>query len=145
MPRGFTNQLERRILDHLHGGPNLTRPGTVYVGLSTTAIAEDGSGITEPADGYARVPVDNTNGDWLPASTDANISSKVNAEPIAFPTASGNWGTVTHFFISDDLTSVLEANTWSFGPLTVSKSINDGDTASFAAGDLEIRLRPTTP
>ena len=143
MPGSFTNYLERQVLNHLHGGPDLTRPATVYIGLSTAAIAEDGSGIVEPpgAANYARYEVTNTNGEWAAAATDgANVTSKVNDQPFEYNTASASWGEVTHFFISDDLTSTLEDNIWSYGELTVPKTIDDGDTASFAAGDLEIRL-----
>ena len=48
MAGSFTDALERATLDHIFGGPDYTRPATLYIGLSTTPINDDGSGITEP-------------------------------------------------------------------------------------------------
>jgi hypothetical protein len=56
---------------------------------------------------------------------------------ITFPTATGNWGTVTHFGIFDASTS---GNLLVWGALAVSKVVNTGDTASFATGELDLTL-----
>lgn len=49
----FSDYWEDATLNHLFGKAAYTAP-TIYVGLSTTQPAEDGTGVTEPsAGGYA--------------------------------------------------------------------------------------------
>lgn len=143
MAGSFTDFLERAALDHLFGGPTYTRPDTVFIGLSTTAIDDDGSGITEPDtdDGYERVEIDNDGVDtlWTDAVTDGGETRKTNNEPISFPEATGDWGEVTHFFIADSQVGG-SGEILAYGNLTVPKTIGEADTASFDEGDLLIRL-----
>ena len=54
--------------------------------------------------GYARVST--AGADWNTA-TDADPSVVTNANAIEFPTASGSWGTVTHFALYDAATGRL--------------------------------------
>lgn len=54
----FADHLENKLLDHVFGGGDYARPATLYIGLSTTTIADGGTNITEPSgNGYARVAV----------------------------------------------------------------------------------------
>lgn len=132
---GFSDALENAILDHYFGGPDKTRPATLYVGLSTTTPADDGSNFTEPSgSGYARVSKTN-NATNFPA---AAAGLKSNGTAVTFPQASGgSWGTVTHW-------GIFEASTGGsptvWGALTSSKTIGDGDTPEFAIGALDITL-----
>lgn len=134
---GFTNFLEVSLLDHVFGRRPYTPPDTLYVGLSSTAPAEDGTGITEPTGGgYARVAVPNgtTSTVWNVGGTDG---TKTNASVITFPAATADWGApITHFFIADSATGGVIA----YGALGVAKTIGVGDTASFGAGSLTITL-----
>lgn len=132
----FTNYLEDVILDEVFGGTNYTPPATLYIGLSTQQPAEDGTGIAEPptANGYSRADVANTGVNWPATGGDG---TKSNGTAITFPQASGDWGTVTHFFIADADTA---GNILAYGTLGVSKTIGTGDTASFGAGSLTITL-----
>jgi len=129
--------LELELLDHVLGNAAYTAPATTYIALATAAItdADTGSTITEPiGNGYARVAFTNNATNWPVAAAGA----KANGVAITFATASGgNWGTVTHFAILDALTL---GNMLLWGDLTVSKVINDGDTAEFAIGDLDVTL-----
>jgi hypothetical protein len=132
----FTDFLEKKLLDHVWGGGDYVRAGTVYVGLSTTTVNDDGTGITEPSGGaYARVAVTN-NVTNFPASS-GSPSTKSNGTAITFPQASASWGTITHFFISDASSG---GNILASGALTASKTVGANDTASFAVGDLAITL-----
>jgi len=125
----MSNYLENKVLDHIFGKSSYTPP-TIYVGLSTADPLDDGSGLAEPSGGsYARV--ETAASDWSAAS-DGTIS---NAGEIAFPQATGDWGTITHFALFDAATS---GNMLYHGSLTTSKNPTSGDTASFAAGDLTI-------
>lgn len=134
---GFTNYLEATLLDHVFGGRTYTPPATLYVGLSSTAPADDGTGITEPTvGGYTRVAIDNgaTSTVW---NVDGTDGTKTNAEVITFPAATADWGApITHFFIADSATGGVLA----YGALGVAKTIGVGDTASFGAGSLTITL-----
>jgi hypothetical protein len=127
----FSNYLELEILDHVFGKGSYTPP-TIYVGLSTADPTESGSGIAEPSgNAYARVAT--TGATWTTASGGA-IS---NAADITFPEATGSWGTITHFFLSDAATN---GNVLAYGALGTSKAIGSGDTAKFATGDLDVTL-----
>ena len=41
----YADFLENKILDHVFGGPDYTRPATLYIGLSTTTISDAGGNI----------------------------------------------------------------------------------------------------
>jgi hypothetical protein len=131
----FANFLEDELLDHVWGAAAYTAPTDIYVGLSTTAPADDGTNITEPSggNGYARVQVTNNLTNWPAASGGA----KSNGTAVAFPTATGSWGTVTHMFFSDAASggSILGSSA-----LTTAKTVDTDDTVTFAIGDLDITL-----
>ena len=122
----FSDYLENKILDHVVGKTAYTMP-TVWVGLSRADPLDDASGLDEPSEhGYARV--ETAGADWNAASGGATS----NANAITFPQASGgSWGELTHFALFDAATG---GNMLPHGTLSASKTIEDGDTASFAAG-----------
>lgn len=130
---GFTDNLRDNLLDEVWGGSDYTPETDLYFGLSTTTPADDGTNVTEPTDAYARVSKTNnlTN---FPAATSG---SKSNGTDITFPEATGNWGTVTHFTV---YTAATGGTLLAFGALTTSKTIESGDTAKFAIGDMTITL-----
>ena len=131
----FTDFLELEVLDQLFGGLDYAEPATVYIALSTTTPTDAGGNFTEPVgNGYVRLSVANNKTSW----TTAAAGALANAIAFTFATASGgSWGTVTYFGIYD---AVSAGNLVAYGVLTVSKTINDGDTAEFAIGDLDITL-----
>jgi hypothetical protein len=129
----FSDWLEDELLDHVFmtSWAALTN---LYVGLSTADPLDDASGLAEPSgNGYARVST--AASDWNAAT--GSPSTVDNANAITFPEATGSWGTVTHFAIFDAATL---GNMLMHGSLTASKTIGSGDTASFAAGDLDVTL-----
>lgn len=127
----FADYWENEILDHLFGKGSYTPP-TIYVGLSTADPTDDASGLAEPSGGsYARVAT--AGADWNVASGGAIA----NANDITFPEATDSWGTMTHFALFD---AASAGNMLAHGTLSVSKSISSGDTAKFAAGDLDVTL-----
>lgn len=131
----FTDYLENKLLDHVWGATAYSAPATLYVALSTTTIADDGTNMTEPSGGnYSRVAVTNNTTNWPNASGGA----KSNGVAITFPTASASWGQVVDFAILDHPTNAT--NMLGYGTLTTPKTIDPGDTASFAIGDLDITL-----
>jgi hypothetical protein len=127
----FSDYLENKVLDHLFGKGTLTSP-TVYVALSLADPGESGSGLSEPAGGsYARVTT--TAANWNAAV--AGLTD--NAAALVFPTATGNWGTITHAALMDNPTS---GNVLLSGELTVHKTVNSGDTLQFDAGAFDVTL-----
>ena len=58
-----------------------------------------------------------------------------NSSVVTFPTATANWGAVTHFGIRDALTG---GNLLYHGALSSARTILSGDTAKWNAGDLDI-------
>lgn len=128
---GFSDYWEDEVLDHLFGKGGYTPP-TIYLALSTADPGDDGAGISEPSgDGYARAATAAI--DWSSAAG----GTLTNADAIEFPEAADAWGTVTHFALFD---AALGGNLLAHGALSQSKTIDAGDSARFAAGDLDISL-----
>ncbi len=135
----FGNRTAQALLNSLFGKTSnfgaLASAPAIYVALSTTAPAEDGTNVTEPSgNGYARVLANAATWD---AATLADPSLTDNATAITFPQATGAWGTCTHFALYDAATS---GNYLGAAALTTSKSPTSGDTPRFAAGELDITL-----
>jgi len=120
------------VLDHIFGKGAYTPPSHIFVALSTADPGESGGTIAEPSGGsYARKSTD-------PADWDAAVSGALdNANAITFSEATASWGNITHFALYDHATA---GNMLAHGALTAAKTIDNGDTASFAAGDLDVSL-----
>jgi len=135
---GFTDTTEQAILDGLFNDPAWTPPSTLYLALSSTTPTEAGANFTEPSGGsYARVST--TAADWSAASGSAP-AVKTNTATKTFPTASANWASgsnLTHFGIYDASTA---GNLLVWGALGTAKPVLSGDTASWGASSLLIKL-----
>ncbi len=112
----------------------LSNTGSVHISLHTTATTDAGGGTEVSAGGYARVAVSKAAGSWSAPAAAGVIS---NSNVITFGPASANWGTVVSFALFDAATA---GNMIVHGALTASKTINDGDSASFGAGSLSITV-----
>ena len=124
----LSNYVEDEILDHVLKTGAWTQPIALYVALSTADPTDDGSAIAEPVgNGYARV----LHVAWDTAASRATE----NTGTISFPESSGNWGTITHFFIMDASTG---GNMIAHGALSASKIIGAGDNASFQDGAIDV-------
>lgn len=136
----LSDYLEAELLDHIFNAAFTTTAGDTFVGLFTTATADDGSGTEVSGGSYARKEV-NPNGGasptWDLAAVDAPGYTVDNADDIVFVTATGDWTTVTHVGIFDAVTA---GNMLVHGALTASKAVGSGDTFQFDAGDLDITL-----
>lgn len=130
----FSDFLENELLDHVLGNAAYAAPSTVYVALSTADPLDTGAGMAEPSGfAYARQPVTNNLTNWPAAAGGA----KANANLVAFPEATGSWGTITHFAIFDAITS---GNMLMHGSLTVAKAIASGDVLQFPATSIAVTL-----
>ena len=136
MANNFNEYLRNAVLNHVFGDVLFDSPGTLYLGLSTTPIADNGTGETEPVGGgYARQALANNKTTWSSAAGANNFVT--NAAEITFPESSGAWGNITHFFISDGVTG---GNIFISGALTTPKDINAGDVARFPIDSIRIEL-----
>lgn len=141
----MSNYLENQLVDHILRGQTFspTAPASVWIALYTAAPSDAGGGTEIPStNNYARVAVSRALTAW--AGTQAAASTVAssgtggvtsNNAAITFPIPSGSWGTVTHFAILDAVTG---GNFLFTGALTVSQTVNTGNTVSFAAGQLVI-------
>jgi len=123
----FSNYLETELLDHVFANNAYSSPANLYVALYTDNPDEDASGTEVSGGSYARQSASFTvSGNT--ATTDAAIE---------FPTATADWGTVTHVAVYDALTS---GNMLAYAALTASKNISSGDVFRIPTGDLDITL-----
>ena len=110
---------------------NPTLPNKVYLGLSSTAPAVDGSGVSEPlaSAGYERVELTN-----LGEPSNGVIS---NDSEISFLESSASWGTVTHFVLYDAPTN---GNLLMFNVLSQSRSVETATIVMVKTGSLKLTL-----
>jgi hypothetical protein len=131
-----SDYLENKINDLVLGAVAFTAPSPVYIALftdSNTATQRDAGTVTEVSgNAYARASVTNNATNW-PASS-AGVKANGTTITFATPTPAG-WGTVTAFGIYDALTA---GNLLYWADLTASKTINAGDTVSFAVGAITV-------
>lgn len=130
---GKSDYLEAAILNHIFRTTALTQPGTLYVALFTAAPSDAGGGTEVAGGSYARASVGSADADWSAPSGDPRQVG--NAGAITFPTATGTWGTLTHFAIMD---AASAGNQLYWGALTSTPTISSGMTPSFAAGALTV-------
>ena len=126
----ISDYLANALLNHIFGKGTYTPPTNIYVELSTTAPTDAGTNVTPPSGGgYARKQT---------ASTDWNMAAGRiidNANAIEFAEASASWGTLSHFALFD---AASGGNFLGWGALATPKAVDSGDTARFAAGDLDV-------
>ena len=140
----MSNYLENKLVDHILRATAFTAPGTVYIALYTAAPSDTGGGteITIGTNNYSRASLvssqsawNNTQASGTAVASTGTTGITANTSAITFATPSGSWGTVTHFGILDAATA---GNLLFHGALTVSQTVNTGNTVSFAAGALQI-------
>lgn len=135
---GLVDTQEQAVLNGIFQDPSYAGFVTVWVGLSSTTPTEAGGNVTEPTTGaYARVST--TAATWG-AATGTAPATKSNTSTITFPTATADWVAgvnLTHFTMHDAATV---GNVIAFGALGTAKPVLNGDTASFAASALVMKL-----
>lgn len=133
----YSNYLEVKLLDQVFGGVSFTPSGTLWIALSTTDLAEDGSTITEPPEssGYTRASIVNTKSGWSGAQLGSGFL--YNIVPITFPLASGDWDTISYFGIFDQQTS---GNLYGQGAVSRPKFVYSGETPTFSSGSLQLYM-----
>lgn len=122
-----SDYLENKLLDHVLRATTYTAPADVFLSLHTGSPLDNNSGANElSGSGYARQDI------TFAAASGGVIS---NSADVVFTASGGAWSTASHWGIYDASTS---GNLLFHGALGSSKTLADGDTLTFAAGDIDI-------
>ena len=129
----LTNFSENELLDHACG-LSYTAPSTVYLALATADPGEAATGASMnevPNSGaYARTAI----------TFGAAASRKVEQSGgVTFPTASGSWGTVTHWALVDSATYGA-GNALAYGSFVVSKAVVSSNTPSVPTAEVDVEI-----
>ena len=137
----MSNYLESGLIGHIFRGSSYSAPSTIYVGLvGTYSSGSLESGLfTHEITGasYARVSGGPDASLWNAYTVSTEGTANTNA--LTFPSATNDWGYVSGVFIADG--SGTSDNILLYGQLSTPKNVTNGDTFSFAAGDLDIFFR----
>ena len=123
-----SNYLENKILDHVLGSSALAQPSALYVALSTGSFNDDNSGTELSGNGYSRKVI------TFGTASSGSIS---NNSAVEFDTATGSWGSVSHFGLFDASSG---GNLLYHGAFSASKTIETGDILKIASGSLTVSL-----
>lgn len=126
----LSDHAEALLLDWLMTSGTATRPTAWYVALFTAAPSDSGGGTEVSTGGYSRQSVT-----FDAASSPGGTTS--NSAAVTFTASGADYGTVTHIGIFDASTS---GNLLWHGALTASKTVADGDTLEFSAGNIDLTL-----
>ena len=126
----LSDHAENLLLNFLMTSGTATRPTAWYIGLFTAAPNDAGGGTEVSGNGYSRQAVS-----WDTASGTGGTTSNSTAE--TFTASGGDWGTITHIGIFD---ASAAGNLLWHGAMTASKTVEDGDTITFAIGNVDLTL-----
>ena len=122
-------------LNIFRGTAHPSVPTNFYISLHSADPSLTGSSELS-GNGYARVAVSPASGSWDAPATNGSVRQIANTNAIAFAAATGSdWTAATHFGIWDASTS---GNFIRGAALGSSRTVQVGDTATFAAGALVI-------
>ena len=126
----LSDYAEKLLLDWMMTSGSATRPTAWYVALYTAAPSDSGGGTEVSTGGYARQSV------TFDAATSPGGTTS-NSADVSFTAVGGNYGTVTHMGIFDASTG---GNLLWHGVLSASKTVEDGDTITFSAGNIDLTM-----
>jgi hypothetical protein len=133
-----SNYLENKLLDHVLTATSFTQPSrylALFTNTSGSAATNLEAGtltdeVSTSGTAYARQAI------TFAAASGGSSSSNAT---VTFPTATANFGTITHVAIMD---SDVEGsgNVLFYGAVTTAKTIETGDTFQVSSGNLTISL-----
>lgn len=125
---GFSATVQTAIANWIRGQNMPAAPTSLFLALSTSDIADDGTGFVEPTDGYVRQPVT-----MQPPVYINNIGTVIrNVNPVVFGAATASWGTVRAAALLDAAGNIILKGTFA-----APRVVPAGDTCSFASGAVE--------
>ena len=126
----LSDYAEKLLLDWMMTSGSATRPTAWYVALYTAAPSDSGGGTEVSTGGYARQSV------AFDAATSPGGTTS-NSADVSFTAVGGDYGTVTLMGIFDASTG---GNLLWHGVLSASKTVEDGDTITFSAGNIDLTM-----
>lgn len=128
---GLTEFAQRKLLDHVFGGPTYTPAGTVYLGLGTSIFGES---LTEwDESSYARQAAAFD----AAGLVTAGVTQNSDAETFTSNVLDGS-ATLNSFGVWDDATA---GNLLVVGPLSTSRTVQNGDTALIPDSGFTVTLQ----
>lgn len=136
-----SNYLENEVLDHVlgKGTRDFTSPANIYLALFTNTSGNAATNleagtltdeVSTSSTAYARQAV---------TFAAASSGSAATSATVTFPTATANFGTITHVAIMDGDTEGA-GNVLFWGAVTTAKTIETGDTFQVSSGNLTVSL-----
>jgi hypothetical protein len=113
----ISNYLITKLLDVLTNQASYTSPTTVYLALYTSNPGVGNTGTEVSGGSYARQSIT-----WSSVGSGQSAS---NTNTITFPTATGNWGTISYWALFDASTG---GNLLMFTPTSISVAITTGQS-----------------
>lgn len=132
MALAVSNYLADALLNQVFRNVAWTRPSAVYIALYTSNPTAADTGTEVSGGGYARRQVT-----FGAPATDNGLRTIKNTAEIAFPTATADWGTVTHVGIRD---SASGGNLLFYGPVDNPRSLLINDLLKFPAAAVALSL-----
>jgi len=124
----LSSWLEGRMLDHVLRNSAFASPTTVYVALFLDDPTDAGTGTEVSGGSYARQAV---------AFSAVVSGSTSNSALVTFPTATADWGLITHAAIYN---AVSGGNMLFHAPLYDTEQVLNGGTFSIPVGQLIVTL-----
>jgi len=127
-----STHLEHAILNHFFRNEPVTMPPALFLALYISDPTDDDIGTEIAGGAYARQPI------TFSAPQQINGRGQIaNDTQILFPTATDNWGTVSHWGVRDAATG---GNLLTYAPVPTPKLIESGDEAKFNADAITISV-----
>ena len=124
----LSDHAEDLLLDWMMTSGSATRPTAWYLALFTAAPSDSGGGTEVSTGGYSRQTI---------AFSAASSGTTSNSADVSFTASGANFGTVTHIGIFDASSG---GNLLWHGAMTADKTVEDGDTITFASGNVDLTL-----
>jgi len=124
----MSNWTEENVAKWMYGGTPSTKPAAWYLALFSGDPSEDGTANELTGGGYARQSFTPA----LAGTPDFGIS---NTALITFPTATGNWSTITYVGI---FSAVTAGSFYDYGTITTQRTVLTDGVLKFNAGELDI-------
>jgi len=127
-----SNFLETQVLNHFFRGGEIQSPPNLYLALYISDPTEADIGTEIQGGSYERQIVTFT------APQQVNGSGQIeNDTQITFPTATADWGTISHWGIRDEETN---GNLLTYGAVPIPKIITQDDEAKFNIGSIVVSM-----
>ena len=126
----LSDYAEKLLLDYSMTTGSVTRPTAWYVALYTVAPSDSGGGTEVSTGGYARQTV-------AFAAATSGTGTTSNTGDVSWTASGAGFGTVVAIGIH---TAVSGGDLLWHGNMTASKTIADGDTLEFSAGNIDLTL-----